>query len=146
MSSLINLLLVAAALASIAVIVASRRSATVRASRTGMVFCAAPSFALLGLFYALVIHMHYSLEAWPRSLGENGLPAGLVIHAELATRCFSALLLATLLVWPAGFLACLLFRASRRWATYLGVHALAFALCVGFMGLAPQQFLYWWWD
>jgi hypothetical protein len=37
-----------------------------------------PTLVMLGLFYSLAVHMHQSLDGWPRSIGEDGFPASLL--------------------------------------------------------------------
>ena len=90
--------------------------------------------------------MRLRLGGWPQSIGERGFSGGLVAHVHATIGYFYSLLQATLLLWPAIFLVCLLVRPWRRGTLYLGVHVLAFTLCIGLMQLAPSAFLYWWRD
>ena len=101
---------------------------------------------MLGLFYALAWHMHASLGAWPTSIGERGFSPALLTHSQIATSCFSMLLLASMFAWPVAFILCSFVRPWRRWTAYLSVYFLSVGSCIGLMLLAPARFLYWWWD
>lgn len=140
------LLALAVTLAAVGSIVVYLCRSSVTLARWKLVFSIAPSSLLLFLFYSLAIHMHQSLGSWPTSIGERGFPSGLLAHSIIATNYFVVLLLGTLFVWPVAFLACLWVRSWRHLIVCLSVHALAFALCVGLMQLAPSPFLYWWRD
>lgn len=136
----------AVVLAAVSSVVVCHFDCTFKPSRQGLIFSVAPSLMLLVLFYSLAIHMHESLGSWPSSIGERGFPSSLLVHSNIAANYFTTLLLGTLFLWPVAFLVCLLVRRWRRSAVYLNIHALAFALCVGLMELAPSSFLYWWHD
>lgn len=106
----------------------------------------APGLLMAASFYALALHMHAGLGGWPDSLGEDGFPPGLLLHAKLATGFFSALLLAMLLAWPVALALCLAIAKGRRFISHLSLVGASFALGLGLMLLGPAQFLVWWWD
>ena len=105
-----------------------------------------PALVMLGLFYSLAIHMHRALGGWPASTGEDGFPARLITHAEIATGYFAILLLISAVVLPLAFVLSALIRRWRDGIFYLGVYLLSYMVCFGAMLLAPSQFLFWWWD
>lgn len=117
-----------------------------RDSRSGIVAAVLPSFILLALFYSLAIHMYWSLGSWPTSIGEQGFPASLILHANLALYFFTALLWLGMFVLPVAIVVCLLRARWRRYVHFLALYALSFGICWGVMQLAPAQFLDWWWD
>ena len=112
----------------------------------GGILSVVPSALQLVLFYSLAIHMHWALGRWPESISERGFPNALVHHAHLATSYFIAWVLISMATWPIAFLAFLLVKPARQFLLHLGLYALAFAGCYGLMLLAPERFLYWWWD
>jgi hypothetical protein len=117
-----------------------------RASRTGIVVSALPSFIMVGLFYSLAFHMHQSLGGWPISIGERGFPPLLLAHATITQNFFVVLLLFSLFVLPVAIVVCLLVERWKRLVRYLALYGLLFAVCWASMQLAPPQFLNWWWD
>jgi hypothetical protein len=117
-----------------------------RVSRVGAAVSVLPATVLLGLFYSLAVHMHHTLGGWPEVIGEHGFPPSLLTHAHVAIEFFSILVLATVFVWPVAYLVCVAVPSWRRVAPYLGMYALAFAVGIGMMLLAPAPFLNWWWD
>jgi hypothetical protein len=116
-----------------------------RPSRVAIIVFVVPSLLCLAMFYALAVHMHWSLSGWPESIGDKGLSGSLILHADLVRVLFGALLTGTLFVWPVLFLLSILF-GWRPFSSHLGAHAIAFAVCFVLMLLAPEPFLYWWWD
>lgn len=100
----------------------------------------------LALFYSLALHMYRKLDGWPEALGTRGFPDALVTHADAAGMAFGSLLLATLFALPAGAVACALVPRLRAGLRSLGVYAVSSALALALMSLAPEPFLYWWWD
>jgi hypothetical protein len=115
-------------------------------SRALLLLALLPMLTMLGLFYSLAVHMHQHLGSWPKSIGTEGFPPPLQIHADAAYWYFGLLVLANLLLLPVGLLLCTFVRGWRGGIFYIGVYALSF--CVGFavMLLAPAPFLNWWWD
>lgn len=142
----ILLLMLAAGILGLVAIGVALRLGAGKYSRAFAVVAALPALTMLGLFYSLAIHMHRSLGRWPSSIGMDGFPASLTIHANIAAGYFSILLLVGIFVWPVVFLLCLFVRRWRRCLYYLGVYALACFVCFGAMLLGPSPFLYWWWD
>lgn len=105
-----------------------------------------PAVISLTLFYTLVIHMWLALGGWPTSIGTRGFPPELVWHADFAVGSFSALLAFNLFVWWWIAIVCASVPAWRRAVLPLGLHGLACAAAFGLMLMAPDPFLYWWWD
>ncbi len=101
---------------------------------------------MLLLFYSLATHMYWSLGQWPETIGEEGFPLPLIIHAAIAWGSFAVLVLASIFVWPFAFLACLVIKSWRGGIPYMGIYVLSLLVCFGLMCLAPSKFLYWWWD
>jgi hypothetical protein len=117
-----------------------------RASRTGIIVSALPSFLMLGLFYSLAFHMYRSLGGWPTSIGERGFPPLLLAHVNVTVYFFITLIWFGMFIWPVAILVCLFVRGWRRFVPYFALYALLFGICWGLMQLAPEQFLYWWRD
>ena len=117
-----------------------------RVSRTGIVVSISPCLLGLGLFYSLSIHMRQSLGAWPTSIGEAGFPPALVTHAAISIKYFGYLLGLSIFAVPASILVCLFVPRWRHLVVYFVLYALAFAVCIGLMQLAPEPYLYWWLD
>jgi hypothetical protein len=115
-------------------------------SRTAALVSAAPSVLLLALFYSLAFHMRRTLGAWPKSIGEQGFPPLLVIHAGITVDFFIALALSTLFAVPIAIFVCLLVRRWECCVRYLALYAALFFAAWGLMQLAPEPFLYWWRD
>lgn len=104
-----------------------------------------PAILMLVLFYSLALHMYFALGAWPNSIGTEGFPAVLSLHAWIAGM-FCSILILICLAWPFAFLACNLIRPWNFLMKYLGAFAVS---CLGgafVMSFAPSPFLYWWWD
>ncbi|MEO8425683.1 MAG: hypothetical protein ABI651_01090 [Verrucomicrobiota bacterium] len=114
--------------------------------RSGILVSALPSLLMLGLFYSLAIHMRYGLGAWPTSIGERGFSPSLVTHGRVTWHFCEVLFLASIFIWPAAMLVCLLVTRLRRFVVYLALYALLYLVCWGLMLLAPAPFLNWWWD
>jgi hypothetical protein len=101
---------------------------------------------MLGLFYALAIHMRQSFGAWPSGIGERGFPPLLVAHATITVDFCIALVVFSVFVLPITILVCLLVPRWRRSVPYLALFAVLFLACWWLMQLAPGQFLDWWRD
>ena len=115
-------------------------------SRKGIIIAALPSILMLGLFYSLAIHMHSSLGAWPKSIGERGFPPALVAHCSLTVQVYIALS-ASLYVLPIAILVCALVPRWRRLLVYLflcGIFSFFSLLLTSFA--APSGFITWWMD
>ena len=117
-----------------------------KVSRPAIIVATLPNLLMLGVFYSLVIHMHWRLGAWPQSIGDRGFPAVLSTHGRLAWDYCSLLLLASMVVVPLGILVCLLVARWRPLVRYFALYALLYLVCWGLMLLAPASFLNWWWD
>ena len=105
-----------------------------------------PYFLALLLFYSLAIHMHQSLDGWPESIGTDGFPSALLMHAQIQEFYISYLLLFTIFVVPAIILVCLLVSRWRHLIVYFVLHLVSLPVCYVLMQLAPEGYLYWWWD
>jgi hypothetical protein len=115
-------------------------------SRPGIMASSAPSLLLLGSFYSLAFHMHWSLGDWPASIGTRGFSPLLAAHAGITADLFGVLLLSSVFLAPAAIAVCL---ATPRWSRYAGyflLYVIMFFVCWGLMQLAPGRFLYWWRD
>lgn len=115
-------------------------------SRLGIIASSAPSLLLLTSFYSLAFHMHRSLGSWPASIGTNGFPRLLVVHAEITAALFGLLLLSSVFLAPGAIAVCVATPRWRRNAGYFLLYGLMFFACWGLMQLAPGQFVYWWRD
>jgi hypothetical protein len=150
MSGSVDPILFITVLTGVAALVAGAvayRSRTIGSvSRRGVAVAALPALLMLSLHCSLAIHMYQSLGGWPASIGEEGFPAALVIHADVADYCFIAVVLVCLFVWPAVFLLCVAVRRWRKLTAYLAVFAFSCGAGFGLLQLAPQGFLYWWRD
>lgn len=97
-------------------------------------------------FYALSIHMHFSLGGWPKTIGEAGFPPALVKHANATFWYFEAMILAVIFAWPFALAVCSASSRLRRFIPHLCLFAGSSALNFVLMLLGPSQFLNWWWD
>ena len=114
--------------------------------KAGIVISILPYLLALLLFYSLAVHMHQSLGGWPESIGTNGFPAALLIHDQILSAFITCLLLFTIFVVPAIILACLFVSRWRHLVVCFVVHLVSLPVCYGLMQLAPEGYLYWWWD
>ena len=116
-----------------------------RKMKTGIVISILPYLLALMLFYSLAIHMHQSLGGWP-GIGTDGFPQALLIHDKIQGFYISYLLLFTIFVVPAIILVCLLVPRWRQLVVYCLVHLVSLPIFFVLMQLAPEGYLYWWWD
>jgi hypothetical protein len=117
-----------------------------KTSNRGVILAAVPNLFMLVLFYSLVIHMHRSLGGWPTSIGERGFPGLLVLHVNVTSCFFIALLLFTLFVLPILTFGSVMVAHLRPYIRYFAWFVLFLGICLGLMQLAPEPFLYWWRD
>jgi hypothetical protein len=106
----------------------------------------APGLVMLALFYSLAIHMFHALGGWPKSIGERGFPASLLVHCSMAVWYCEAFVLMAIFAAPAALVVSLAVGKWRRVTPYLGVGLIFAAVSWGLMMLAPAPFLNWWWD
>ena len=114
--------------------------------KPGVFILTLPYLLALLLFYSLAVHMHQSLDGWPKSIGTNGFPSALLIHDKILSIYITCLLLCTIFVVPAIILVCLIIPRWRHLVVYFVVHLVSLPVCYGLMQLAPEGYLYWWWD
>ena len=114
--------------------------------KKGIVISILPYLFALLLFYSLAIHMHQSLNGWPERIGTNGFPPALLIHDQILGSYISYLLLFTVFVVPVIILVCLLVPRWRHLALYCLAHLVSLPIFFVLMQLAPEGYLYWWWD
>ena len=114
--------------------------------KAGVFIATLPYLLALLLFYSLAVHMHQSLEGWPERIGTNGFPPALLMHDQIQGAYISYLLLFTIFVVPAIILVCLLVSRWRHLVVYFVLHLVSLPVCYGLMQLAPEGYLYWWWD
>jgi len=136
------------AFACVACLIADKNArAALATRRRSLLWCLAlPGPAFLLLFYSLVLHMHDRLGEWPQSIGNDGFPLALDVHAAIAFNFFLWFLLFTVFVWPVMMLAALLVSRWRDRLAHVVALGLSFWLCWPLILLAPSGFLYWWWD
>lgn len=115
-------------------------------SRAGIIVSTLPGLLFLGLFYSLAIHMHRSLGRWPSGIGERGFPSALLTHAAVATNYFWAFAWSTVFILPAAILVCVLVSRWRHLIPFFALYGFMFIVSIVLMQLAPEPFLYWWWD
>lgn len=104
-----------------------------------------PAFLMCALFYSPAIHMHQRLGNWPDSIGEQGFPATLSVHAEFVRQCFGIFVIAVGCALCLGW-SCMLIPRWRAPTRYVRVFALGSLASLAVMLLAPTRFLNWWWD
>ncbi len=114
--------------------------------KAGIAISILPYLLALLLFYSLAIHMHQSLDGWPERIGTDGFPPELLMHDQIQGAYIPYLLLFTIFVVPTVKLVCLLVSRWRNLVVYLVVHLVSLPVCYGLMLLAPEGYLYWWWD
>jgi hypothetical protein len=117
-------------------------------SRRGkaIVIACLPYLLALVFFYSLAIHMHMALGGWPERIGTEGFPPALLMHAGIQGAYMSGLLFFTVFVAPALLLICLLVPMLRRLAVYFALQGVGLLVFLGQMYLAPEGYVYWWWD
>ena len=115
-------------------------------SRALTLLAVLPSIFMLLLFYSLAINMYRSFGGWPQTIGDRGFSPFLKMHSDVTTAYFTIIILLTWFVLPILIFVCACVPAARRTLFYLGVYAISFAIMIGAMLLAPDQFLNWWWD
>ncbi len=113
--------------------------------KAGFFIAILPYLLALLLFYSLAIHMHQSLDGWP-GIGTDGFPSALLMHDKIQGAYISYLLLFTIFVVPAIILVCLLVSRWRHLVVYFVLHLVSLPVCYVLMQLAPEGYLYWWWD
>ena len=114
--------------------------------KAGVFIAILPYLVALLLFYSLAIHMHQSLDGWPERIGTDGFPSALLMHAKIQGAYITYLSLFTVFVVPVIILVCLLIPRWRHLVVYFVVHLVSLPLCYGLIQLAPEGYLYWWWD
>ncbi|MAX20550.1 MAG: hypothetical protein CMJ60_00025 [Planctomycetaceae bacterium] len=114
--------------------------------KAGVFIAILPYLVALLLFYSLAIHMHQSLDGWPERIGTDGFPSALLMHAKIQGAYITYLSLFTVFVVPLIILVCLIISRWRYLAIYFVVHLVSLPVCFGLMQLAPEGYLYWWWD
>ena len=114
--------------------------------KPGVFISILPYLLALLLFYSLAVHMHQSLDGWPKSIGTNGFPPALLIHDQILSIYITCLLICTIFVVPVIILVCLLIPRWRHLVVYFVIHLVSLPLCYGLIQLAPEGYLYWWWD
>jgi hypothetical protein len=145
-SPLFQLCILGAAVVAVWLVTVRELRASTSLSSTWIAVAVAPSVIHLALFYSLAVHMHHSLGAWPTSIGEQGFSQSLLVHADIATKCFACLIAATVFLWPIAFLLSFFLRSCRKCAAYLGVYFLTCIVTIGFMLLASSRYLNRWRD
>ena len=114
--------------------------------KAGVFIAILPYLLALLLFYSLAIHMYQGLNGWPNSIGTNGFPPALLIHDQITSVYHLGLYLFTIFVTPAIILVCLFVSRLRYLVVYFVLHLVSLPVCYGLMQIAPDRYLYWWWD
>jgi len=105
-----------------------------------------PAGAMVLSFFALALHMYFSLDGWPRTLGYGDFSMSLARHARLTLAYFDVIAPATLFGWPVLVLICALMGRGRRFIAHLTVYEMAMIGGLLVMMMGPSRFLSWWWD
>ena len=113
---------------------------------TRFIFPAVPATGFILLFFTLAVHMYISLGGWPASIGDHGFPVSLKIHSDVTRWYFYMSLLVAVFITPLCLLVSILFERTRPAAKPLLIMELSYFGAALMVGLAPQSFLYWWWD
>ncbi len=111
-----------------------------------LVVISSPNLVMVVLFYSLALHLRLHLGDWPQSIGEEGFPSGLRLHAEIAWRFCSAWVFLSVLLVPIGMICCVVATNLRHQLRFFALYAAGWFLSVGLMAIAPRPFLNWWWD
>ena len=101
-------------------------------------------WALL-LFYSFAIHMHQSLEGWPKRIGTEAFPQALFIHDQIQSSYISCLLFFTIFVVPVITLVRLFVSRWRHLVVYFLIHLVSLPVYY-VLQFAPDGYLYWCWD
>ena len=114
-------------------------------SRSALLIALAVPIGALVLFFTLALHMHRSLGGWPETIGNRGFPEGLLQHESAAFTAFSILVVG-LLLSPLALLLCAAAPKLRGGLSPIATYAAASIAALLLTNLAPDPFLYWWWD
>ncbi|MDB2576579.1 hypothetical protein N9Z54_05180 [Planctomycetota bacterium] len=129
--------------ALVAVLVAVRHHE--ESSRRALLAALAVPVGASALFFTLALHMHRSLGGWPETIGNRGFPEGLLQHESAAFIAFGILLVG-LLLSPLALLLCAAAPKLRGGLSPVATYAAASIAALLLMNVAPDPFLYWWWD
>lgn len=129
--------------ALVAVLVAVRHHE--ESSRRALLAALAVPVGASALFFTLALHMHRSLGGWPETIGNRGFPEGLLQHESAAFTAFGILLVG-LLLSPLALLLCAAAPRLRGGLSPIATYAAASIAALLLTNLAPDPFLYWWWD
>ena len=129
--------------ALVAVLVAVRHHE--ESSRRALLAALAVPVGASALFFTLALHMHRSLGGWPETIGNRGFPEGLLQHESAAFTAFGILLIG-LLLSPLALLLCAAAPRLRGGLSPIATYAAASIAALLLTNLAPDPFLYWWWD
>ncbi len=129
--------------ALVAVLVAVRHHE--ESSRRALLAALAVPVGASALFFTLALHMHRSLGGWPETIGNRGFPEGLLQHESAAFTAFGILLVG-LLLSPLALLLCAAAPRLRGGLSPIATYATASIAALLLTNLAPDPFLYWWWD
>lgn len=114
-------------------------------SRSALLAALAVPISASALFFTLALHMHRSLGGWPETIGNRGFPEGLLRHESAAFMAFGILLVG-LLLSPLALLLCAAAPRLRGGLSPIATYAAASIAALLLTNLAPDPFLYWWWD
>lgn len=90
--------------------------------------------------------MHQSLGGWPEKIGTSGFSPALLMHDQIQATYISYLLFFTIFGVSAFLLVFLFVPHWQHFLIYCLLHLVSLPVCYGLMQLAPEGYLYWWWD
>jgi hypothetical protein len=90
--------------------------------------------------------MYWRLRPWSATLGTDGFPSDLTLHATVAQFLFWSLVVGLILGTPGMLLACAVAPRLRPGALYVGVYVLLAVAVLGLFFVMPGDFRQWWWD
>ncbi len=134
----------AVALAALSAVTVARKHLKA-SSRSALIAALAVPISASALFFTLALHMHRSLGGWPETIGNRGFPEGLLQHESAAFTAFGILLIG-LLLSPLALLLCAAAPRLRGGLSPIAIYAAASIAALLLTNLAPDPFLYWWWD
>ena len=107
--------------------------------------CVPYAFAII-LFYSVAVHMYYTLEGWPTSIGTRGFPEPLLIHVNIQGWYLSILGFFTVFVSPVIILICFIVPKLRHLSIYFLFQIIGLVIFLAQMFFAPNAYVNWFWD
>jgi len=79
-------------------------------------------------------------------IGTSGFSAALLLHNQIQATYISYLFFFNIFLIPVIILVCLFVSRWQYLVVYFILHLVSLPMCFGLMQLAPERYLYWWWD